>query len=309
MKRPDWADFSPEVADALAQGAPLVAMESSVWAQGLPRPLNLEVARETAAGVREAGAVPAIVVVREGKIRYGLDEAELEALCDARQVIKVGTGDLPRALAKGQLGATTVSATLLAAERVGIPVMATGGLGGVHLNWNSRLDISADMGQLARTRCLTVCSGVKSVLDVPATLEMLETLAIPLALFGTDNFPHFYSAGAPSEIGFRIDTPEEAAEAHRYSLSTLERGLLVTQPCPAEQALPADVLSKWVRDGILRAEAEGQTGKGLTPFLLDFLARASGGKTLEANRALLVSYAVLAARIAHALVLMDARRG
>jgi len=307
--KPAWADFSPEVAEALERGAPVVAMESSVWAQGLPRPLNLEVARETVAAVRDAGAVPAIVVVREGLIRYGLDDGELEALCNARNVIKVGTGDLPRALAKRQLGATTVSATLLAADRAGIPVMATGGLGGVHLNWNIRLDISADMGQLARTRCLTVCSGVKSVLDVPATLEMLETLAIPLALFGTDNFPHFYTAGAPVEIGFRVDTPEEAAQAHRYSLATLERGLLVTQPCPAERALESKVLERWVRDGILRAEADGHTGKGLTPFLLDFLARASGGATLEANRALLVANAALAARIAHAMTLMDARRG
>lgn len=295
---PLWAHLEPEVEEALRRGTPVVALESSVWAQGLPRPMNFEVAREVCAQVRAGGAVPAVIVLKDGKVHYGLPDDELEALCGRTNMAKVGVGDFPGILARGEAGATTVSATLIAAEHVGIDVMATGGVGGVHLNWTTRLDLSADLGQLCRTRCLTVCSGVKSVLDIPSTVEMLETLGIPVALYRTDTFPQFYTRGRAIPIGFRVDTPEEAAKAHLRSVEVLGRGLMVAQPVPEEHALPVERVEEWLQEGLKRADSERAHGKALTPFLLDHLARASAGATLEANRALLLANAHLAARIA-----------
>lgn len=295
---PTWLEVDPEVRGALDVGRPVVALESSVWAQGLPRPMNLEVALETCAAVRDAGAVPAIVGIRGGRVRVGLTRQDLEELCGRQGVDKVGVGDLPGVLAKGRHGATSVSATVVAAQKAGIDVFATGGLGGVHPNWNRHMDISADLGELARTRCLTVCSGVKSVLDVPTTVEVLESLGVPLALYRTDKFPRFYTSGIRIGIGFRVDTPEEAAQAHRLGLAALDRGLVVAQPAPEESQIPAKDIEEWLREGMLRAEKERRTGKELTPFILDHMARVSGGATLEANRALLVSNASLAACIA-----------
>ncbi|MGE0494408.1 MAG: pseudouridine-5'-phosphate glycosidase [Vulcanimicrobiota bacterium] len=298
---PLWVELSEEVADALADGKPVVALESSVWAQGLPRPINYEVALEMGAQVRRGGAVPAVVWLDQGRMRFGFDQTQLQELCGRRDLLKVGVGDLPGVLAKKSSGATTVSATLCAAEHAAIGVMATGGVGGIHLNWNQRPDYSADLGQLARTRCLTVCSGVKSVLDIPATVEMLETLGIPVAMYATDAFPQFYTEGRKIHIGFRVDSPKEAARAQQLSLQALGRGVMVTQPVPHEFAIPIKQVDQWLKEGLARAEAEGQTGKILTPFLLDYLARASGGRTLEANRALLLQNAFLAAQIAVAL--------
>lgn len=298
MLKPSWAEFSPEVASALDAGRPVVALESSVWAQGLPRPINLEVAAECLEAVRQAGATPAIITLDEGKVTYGLDSGGLEELCGRQSIAKVGIGDIPAVLGKGSGGATTVSATLALAERVGIPVMTTGGLGGVHLGWSTRPDFSSDLTQLARSRCLTVCSGVKAVLDVPATVEMLETLGIPVALFGTDHFPRFYTSGLRLKFGFRVDSLAEAAAAHRLSLATLERGIVVASPVPPDYEIPPGEVESWLRQGLEKAQAEGHVGKSVTPFLLNHLSRASGGRTLEANRALLLANAKLAAELA-----------
>ncbi|MCE7871003.1 pseudouridine-5'-phosphate glycosidase [bacterium CPR1] len=293
-----WAAYSAEVEQALAEARPVVALESSVWAQGLPRPINLEVARECQEAVRAAGATPAIVWLHEGRVRFGLTESELEDLCGPRLTAKVGIGDIPAVLAKGGEGATTVSATLALAERANIQVMATGGLGGVHLQWTSRPDFSSDLTQLARSRCLTVCSGVKAVLDVPATVEMLETLGIPVALYGTDRFPRFYTSGLSIKFGFRVNDLTEAIHAYQLSLATLERGLVLANPVPSAHELPPGEVEGWLRQGLEKAETEGHTGKAMTPFLLDYLSRASGGRTLEANRALLLANARLAAELA-----------
>ncbi len=298
MSLPAWAEFSAEVAEALQQGRPTVALESSVWAQGLPRPINLEVAGECLEAVRSAGATPAIITLDRGKVSYGLSPGALEELCGRQSIAKVGIGDIPAVLAKGSGGATTVSATLALAERVGIGVMTTGGLGGVHLGWSTRPDFSSDLTQLARSRCLTVCSGVKAVLDVPATVEMLETLGIPVALLGTDHFPRFYTSGLPLKFGFRVDSLREAAVAHRMSLATLDRGIIVANPVPPDYELPPGDVEGWLRQGLDKAEAEGHVGKSVTPFLLNHLSRASGGRTLEANRALLLANARLAAELA-----------
>lgn len=295
---PEWLELDPEVRGALDSGRPVVAMESAVWAQGLPRPMNLEVAMETCAAIREGGAVPAIVGVRDGLVRVGLNQGELEKLCGRTEFDKVGVGDLPGVLAQRRPGATTVSATLLIAQMVGIEVFSTGGLGGVHSEWHRHLDISGDLGELARTRCLTVCSGIKSVLDVLTTIELIETLGIPLALYGADKFPRFFTAGIKIGIGFRVDSPAEVVRAHQLALQTLGRGLVVAHPAPASVRLDLKAVEEWLREGLLRAENEHRGAKELTPFLMDYLARASGGATLESYRALLVSNARLAASFA-----------
>ncbi len=228
----------------------------------------------------------------------GLNPSELEKLCGRTEFDKVGVGDLPGVLAQRRPGATTVSATLLIAQKVGIEVFVTGGLGGVHPEWHRHLDISGDLGELARSRCLTVCSGIKSVLDMPTTVELVETLGIPLALYGTDKFPRFFTAGVKIGIGFRVDSPGEVVRAHRLALEALGRGLVVGNPTPVSSRLPVKQVEEWLREGLLRAETERRGAKELTPFLMDYLARASGGATLETYRALLVSNARLAASLA-----------
>lgn len=303
---PSWLEVDPEVRGALDVGRPVVALESSVWAQGLPRPMNLEVAGETCAAIRESGAVPAIVGIRGGKAKLGLNWQDLQELCGRHDVAKVGVGDLPGVLAKGGHGATSVSATLLVAQSAGVDVFATGGVGGVHPNWTRVADISSDVGELSRTHVMTVCSGVKSVLDVPNSVELLETLGVPLALYGTDLFPRFYTSGIRIGIGFRVDTPADAARAHRLAVAALDRGLMVANPAPSEAQIAVEQVEEWLREGMLRAEKERRTGKELTPFLLDFMARVSGGRTLEANRALLIANARLASEIARELSRLDA---
>ncbi len=301
MIKEEWVEYSPEVRQALLEGEPVVAIESSVWAQGLPEPMNYEVALEVLSQVRAAGGVPAVLFVADGKIRCGATPDELERLCLGRErscTVKVGVGDLPGVLVRGSWGATTVSSSLMVAERLGISVLATGGVGGVHLHWNQRPDVSADLLQLSRTSCLTVCSGVKSVIDVPATLEVIESLGISLGLYQTERFPRFYTEGIETGIGVRVDSPEEVVCFYKVTADFLGRGVMLAQPVPDEYIIPWDEVSVWLEEGMRRAETEKSVGKALTPFLLDHLARASGGRTLEANRALLLANAHLATRIA-----------
>ena len=296
---------SPEVAGALRDKQPVVALESSVFAQGLPWPDNLEVGLEMAQAVRDEGAVPAVIWLEASRIHFGADERQLDKLCQTRDARKLANADLPGFLAQGSqgassIGATTVSASLVACDLLGLRVFATGGLGGVHRNWERRPDISADLAQLSRTRCLTVCSGVKSVLDVPATLEALEALAVPLLLYQTDHFPEFYTAGKPSPIGSRVESPEAVARACAIALELLGRAPVLAQLCP--RPLGEDEVQGWLADGLAEAEREGIRGKGVTPHLLAFLARASRGQTLRCNCELLVANARLAARVARCLV-------
>lgn len=295
---PDWIHCSEEVRHALHEGLPIVALESSVWCQGLPRPFNLETAQEMEAQVRLAGAVPALTWLEGGKAMIGADKAQVEILCAAEDVHKVGAGDLPGVLATGKMGATTVSGTLVLADRLGIEVFATGGIGGVHRGWSKQLDVSADLLQLTRSRCTTVCSGAKSVLDISTTLEKLESLAVPLLLYRTDNFPEFYSAGKPAPFGTRCDEPEEVAKAQSVSLDLFSHAPLVVQAIPEEYAIKLDTLEKWVTAGLKKAEEEKVEGKAVTPFLLGFVARESDGQTLDANRVLLLHNAHLAGQIA-----------
>ena len=295
---PDYVILSDEVKDGLAEGKGVVALESSVWCQGLPRPLNFETAQEMEAQVRLAGAVPALMWLEKGHVHCGADAAQLEKLCADTTAVKVGAGDLPGVLASKKLGATTVSATLALAERLGISSFATGGIGGVHRDWTAYLDISSDLRQLGRTRCLTVCAGAKSVLDISTTLEHLESLAVPLITYRTDNFPEFYSKGKKAPFGTRLDEAEEVAQAFRVSLDLLKRAPLVVQSVPDEYAIASKTVDAWVAAGSEEAHKKGVVGKALTPFLLSYLAEQSSGQTLDANRVLLLHNAHLAGLIA-----------
>lgn len=295
---PEHFQLSEEIRAGLADGSGVVALESSVWCQGLPRPLNFETAQEMEAQVRLAGAVPALMWLEGGKVRCGASLEELEKLCADTSAVKVGAGDLPGVLASKKLGATTVSATLALADRMGISAFATGGIGGVHRDWTAYLDISSDLRQLGRTRCLTVCAGAKSVLDISTTLEHLESLAVPLITYRTDNFPEFYSKGKKAPFGARIDEPDKVAEAFRLSLDLLDRAPLVVQSVPDEYAIDSKIVDTWVAAGSEEAQKKGILGKALTPFLLTYLAEQSSGQTLDANRVLLLHNAHLAGLIA-----------
>lgn len=295
---PAHFQLSQEVYEALAAGAGVVALESSVWCQGLPRPLNYETAVEMEAQVRLAGAVPALLWIQGGKVRCGATEQELRTLCADTTAVKAGAGDLPGVVASGKLGATTVSASLALADRLGIATFATGGIGGVHRDWTAYLDISSDLRQLGRTRCLTVCAGAKSVLDISTTLEHLESLAVPLITYRTDTFPEFYSKGKKAPFGTRLDEPSQVADAYRLSLDLLGRAPLVVQCVPEEYAIASKTVEAWVAAGSEEAQQKGVLGKALTPYLLTYLAEQSSGQTLDANRVLLLHNAHLAGLIA-----------
>lgn len=295
-------DIRPEVRRALDSGAPVVALESTVISHGLPRPHNLETARLMETTVREHGATPATIGLVDGRAVVGLTETELERFATDDDVAKVSRRDLAAVLATGALGATTVAGTICLAHRAGIRVMATGGLGGVHRDGEQSLDVSADLYELARTPVAVVCAGAKAILDLPRTLEVLETLGVPVVGYRTDRFPAFYSRESGLSTSSRVESTEELAlllEAqHALELST---GLLVVQPPPADSALPRASVESWIADALTAAENEGVSGGDVTPFLLDHVARLSEGRTLVTNTALLLNNARLAARTAAAL--------
>ncbi|MBM7171299.1 pseudouridine-5'-phosphate glycosidase [Streptomyces sp. G44] len=293
---------SDEVRRAVAERRPVVALESTIIAHGLPRPRNLQVARDLEAAVREEGAVPATIAVLDGRPLVGLDGEQLARVANEDGIRKFGHRDLPLAVAAGASGATTVSATALLAARAGVRVFATGGLGGVHRQWTVTQDESADLGLLARTRITVVCAGVKSILDVAATLERLETLGVAVAGYRTNRFPGFYLADSGHGVDWTLRTPGEVAAVMRAqdALGGPEAALIVANPVPtAEQLDPA--LHARVLDEALRAcEERGITGQAITPFLLDELVRRTEGASLEANLAAVRGNVRLAGRVAAA---------
>jgi len=297
-------DIAPAVASALAAGVPVVALESTLIAHGLPRGRNLEVAQELEAAVRAEGAVPATVAIVAGRARVGLDAAALEALALGGEFVKAGVRDLGPVLAAGASAATTVASTAHLAARAGVRVFATGGLGGVHRDARSSWDESADLTTLATTPITVVCAGVKSILDVGATLERLETLNVCVLGYGTDRFAGFYLSDSGFPAPWRVDSPAEVAAVMRAAAAVgLERGaIVVANPLPpAEQVDPA-LHDRVLAEGLAAAEREGIRGGAITPFLLDRLHRETGGATLAANVALVRRNATLAARIAAAAV-------
>jgi len=292
----------PEISDALASGAPIVALESTLIAHGLPRGRNLEVARELESVVRSAGAVPATIAVVDGVARVGLDDAALEALALGGGFGKAGVRDLAPVIARGGSAATTVASTSHLAARAGIRVFATGGLGGVHREARTSWDESADLVTLAATGITIVCAGVKSILDVGATLERLETLNVCVLGYGTDRFPGFYLADSGFPVPWRVDSPEQVAAVmlSQAELGLERRAIVVANPLPeAEQVDPA-LHDRVLSDALAAAAAQGVRGGATTPFLLARFHRDTGGATLDANVALVRRNAELAARIAGA---------
>ena len=292
--------IAPDVAEALAAGRPVVALESTIITHGLPRPRNLEVARQIEAAVREGGALPATTAMVAGEARVGLDEDSLAAVAERDDVVKCGVRDLAPLAARAGWGGTTVAATAHLAARAGIHLFATGGLGGVHRGARDTWDESADLTTLARTGIVVVCAGVKSILDVRATLERLETLNVTVLGYGTDRFAGFYLSDSGHPVTWRVDSPGDVAAVvlARMELGTDDRALVVANPLPPDQQLDPALHDRVLAAGLAAAQSAGVTGKDSTPFLLDFLARETGGESLEANVRLVIRNAGLAARIA-----------
>ncbi|MFG2952734.1 pseudouridine-5'-phosphate glycosidase [Streptomyces sp. NPDC048291] len=293
---------SEEVGEALGAGRAVVALESTIIAHGLPRPRNLQVALELEDTVRRAGAVPATIAVLDGRPHVGLGKDQLERIANEDGIRKLGHRDLPLAVAAGASGATTVSATAQLAALAGLRVFATGGLGGVHREWTATQDESADLGLLARTRITVVCAGVKSILDVPATLQRLETLGVAVAGYGTDRFPGFYLSDSGHPVDWTLESPDQVAEVMRAqdALDAADSALIVANPVPEAEQLDPALHARVLADALHACEAEGIAGQAVTPFLLDYLVRHTDGASLEANLAAVRGNVGLAARIASA---------
>ena len=297
----DHLEVSERVAGALAAAAPVVALESTLIAHGLPFPLNVDTVGEMMDAIERGGAVPAVVAVLDGRIRIGLDASELERIARDDGIAKSGARDVPLLVAARASGATTVAGTMFCARLAGIEVFATGGIGGVHRGASSTFDVSADLHELARTPVAVVCSGAKSILDVPATLEKLESLGVPVIGLATDRFPGFHVRDSGHAAPHAV---RDAAEAARMAASVLafgRTGVVIANPVPAADAMDPAVVERLVTEAERRARASNVAGKALTPFLLDALAESSGGATLRTNRALLVDNARAAAEVARHL--------
>ncbi|CAK7285524.1 pseudouridine-5'-phosphate glycosidase [Streptomyces sp. RM1] len=291
---------SEEVREALGSGRPVVALESTIIAHGLPRPRNLRVARELEEAVRGEGAVPATVAVLDGRPLIGLDKAQLERVANEDGIRKLGHRDLPLAVAARASGATTVSATARLAALAGIRVFATGGLGGVHREWTVTQDESADLGLLARTGITVVCAGVKSILDVPATLQRLETLGVAVAGYRTDRFPGFYLSDSGHPVDWTLRSPEEVAAVMRAqdALGAARSALIVANPVPEADQLDPELHARVLDEALTACAERGVTGQAVTPFLLDYLVRHTDGASLSANLAAVSGNVRLGARIA-----------
>ena len=293
--------LSAEVANALKTGKPIVALESTIISHGLPRPSNLEVALECERIVRDAGAVPATIALLDGKILVGLERPELEAIANRDDISKASIRDLAIIVAQGKSAATTVAATAHIAALAGIHVFATGGLGGVHRGANESFDESADLTALANVDMTMICAGVKSILDVPATLERLETLAITLVGYKTNAFPGFYLTDSGYTVEHRVDSPEEIAEIikARKEVGTLNKALVVANP--VEKEMDKARHDEILKSGLEKAEKDGITGKAVTPFLLEHFHTTSEGESLAINTEIIKANCLLGAQIAVAL--------
>ncbi|KEO51885.1 pseudouridine-5'-phosphate glycosidase [Thioclava pacifica] len=300
--------YSAEVAEAKAAGRPIVALESTIITHGMPYPQNLETAQRVEAEVRKSGAVPATIAVMGGLIHIGLEQDALERLARTNDAMKVSRADLAVCLAKGASGATTVAATMICAHLAGIDVFATGGIGGVHRGAEESFDISADLLELAQTPVSVVAAGAKAILDLPKTLEVLETHGVPVIAFGQDDFPAFWSRSSGLPAPLRADTAGEIAQAQlaRASLG-LPGGQLIANPIPDEAEIARDEIVPVIEAALAEAEAQGIAAKAVTPFLLSRIFELTEGRSLEANIALVLNNARLAAAIAGEIT--AARRG
>ena len=291
-----------EVREALGAGKPVVALESTIITHGMPYPANIETARAVEAVVRDHGATPATIAVLNGRLVAGMDDATLEHLAQAKGVTKASRRDLAAVLVKGETAGTTVAATMIVAALAGIPIFATGGIGGVHRGAEETFDISADLIELASTPVTVVCAGAKSILDLPKTLEVLETHGVPVLGYGGTEFPAFFSRSSGYSVDHRFDAPEDIARVigaqRTLGLST---GILVTNPIPLSDAIESAEIDPHIAEAVREAEDQGVARKDLTPFLLQRILELTGGRSLEANIALVKNNAMLAAKVAVAL--------
>jgi len=292
--------FSSEVADARAGGKPIVALESTIIAHGMPYPQNVETARAVEQIIRLNGAMPATIAIIGGELKVGLSDAELDRFGrDGAAIRKVSTRDLPHVVAMKIDGATTVASTMRIAAMAGIPVFATGGMGGVHRGAETSFDISADLTEFDQTNVAVVTAGAKAILDLALTLEMLETMGVPVVGYGTDTFPAFYSRDSGLAVPIRCDQPHQVAALMKAKWSMgLAGGVVVANPIPAEFEIPASEISPWIEEAVAAAQAKAVKGKDVTPFLLARLAAKTGGRSLAANIALVKHNAKVAAEIA-----------
>ncbi|MBP5636247.1 MAG: pseudouridine-5'-phosphate glycosidase [Bacteroidales bacterium] len=295
-----YLSVSAPVAEALSKGKPVVALESTIISHGMPYPQNVETALKVEAAIREAGAVPATIAVIGGKLKAGLTPEEIEYLGKkGTAVTKASRRDLPVLVARGEDGATTVTTTMIIAAMAGIKVFATGGIGGVHRGAETTMDISADLEELSRTPVMVICAGAKSILDLGLTLEYLETKGVPVIGYGTEELPAFYTRKSGFRVDYRVDTPEELASAFKAKQEMgLGGGMLVTNPIPEEYSMDKAVIDAAIDQAVEECRQKGIRGKETTPFLLARIKDITGGDSLEANIALVLNNARLAARVA-----------
>lgn len=299
----DFIVASGEVARAIETGAPIVALETTILSHGMPYPQNVQTALAVEAIVRDEGCIPATIAVVRGRIHAGLTREQLEHFGTAKDVLKLSRADLPYAVASGKDGATTVAATMLCAHLAGIAVFATGGVGGVHRGAERTMDVSADLEELARTPVAVVCAGAKALLDLPKTLEALETRGVPVIGYGTAQFPAFWSRSSGLAVPLRFDTPEEIGGFLRVKRELgIESGTLIANPIPQSDEIPAHEMRGYIETAVEEASRANVTGKAVTPWLLDRILQLTGGRSLTANVALVKNNARLAARIARSLV-------
>jgi len=294
--------YSAEVAKARSEGLPVVALESTIITHGMPYPQNVETATLVEQDVRDAGATPATMAVIEGTLHVGLEPETLQTLGQAKSVAKVSRADIAACIATGGTGATTVAATMIAARMAGIEIFATGGIGGVHKGAETSFDISADLLELAQTCVSVVAAGAKAILDVPKTLEVLETQGVPVIAYGQDAFPAFWSAHSDLKAPLRMDSPAQIARAHAMRQAMdLPGGQLIANPIPADAEIPAEALAPVITQAQAEADQQGIAGKEVTPFLLQRIFELTEGRSLKANIALVRNNARLAAEIAREL--------
>ncbi len=300
MKLP--IEFSAEVTNALAADKPIVALESTIITHGMPYPQNLDTARMIENEIRDAGVTPATIAVMDGAIRIGLSDEDLEALAQSENVMKLSRADLSYAVATGRTGATTVAATMICAELAGIKVFATGGIGGVHRGAENSFDISADLEELAKTAVIVVGAGAKAILDLPKTLEILETKGVPVITYCQDQFPAFWSRNSNLKSPLRADTADEIAAAfNMQEVLDVNGGMLVANPVPEESEIPQDEITPVIERAINESVMQGIEAKAVTPFLLQWIFEKTGGRSLECNIALVKNNARLASEIAKSL--------
>ena len=301
MELGKWMDISEEIQNSIKGNGPVVALESTIISHGMPFPQNLETALEVESIIRKEGALPATIAVIEGRIKIGLSNLELEQFAQGTKTVKVSSRDLPLAILQKQDGGTTVAATMICARMAGISIFVTGGIGGVHRGSEKTMDISGDLMELARTNVAVVCAGIKSILDIPRTLEYLETQGVPVIGYRTDEFPAFYTTTSGYSVQSRINTAEEIARCMKVKWELgLEGGMVIANPVLREDAMDEEVIEEAITKSLKEASEKGIDGKAVTPFLLERISQLTDRESLKTNIALVFNNALLGARIASA---------